>query len=248
VAVGSGSEFGLDFQGSASTTGTVRFQFTNPLAIYPATYIWKVKPRQQNGYYTTFFWGNNGNFYWDNGAPNSYYGAHPYPDTQPNGSTHKWEVSVDGGDVVADANGNNTSVVYNRWYTQALRVWSDSAGKHHEFYWDLPDTTRVIREVIPSRYGNTNPPSPVLVWGDAAWNPSNEVLNGVLRGIQVYSATLSVADVLAEIATPASTSSGASNMWYLNLNPTPSDISDKSGAGHQPAWVGSERPLLWNGQ
>ena len=37
-------------------------------------------------------------------------------------------------------------------------------------------------------------------------------------------------------------------MWYMNLNPTPSDIGDKSGAGHNPAWVGSARPQLWSGQ
>jgi len=248
VTVNSGNQFGLDFQGNASTAGTVRFEFTNPLAIYPATYIWKVRPRQQNGYYTTFFWGNNGAFWWDAGSPNTYYGAHPYPDQQPNGSTHKWEVAVDAGDEVDDANGNDTTVVYDRWHTQALRVWSDSAGKHHEFYWDLPDTTRVIRALIPSRYGNTNPPAPVLVWGDAPWNPSNEILNGVLRGIQVYSVALSVTDVLAESTTPLSTASGASTIWYLNLNPTPGDIADKSGSGHHPSWVGAERPLLWSGQ
>ena len=58
---------GLDFPGSAATSGTVRFRFTNPLAIYPATYMWRVKPRQQNGYYTTFFWGNDGEFAWGGG-------------------------------------------------------------------------------------------------------------------------------------------------------------------------------------
>lgn len=68
--------FGLDFQGSASTTGTVRFRFTNPLAIYPATDIWQLNPRSQAEYYTTFFWGNDGEFWWDNGFPNTTYGAH----------------------------------------------------------------------------------------------------------------------------------------------------------------------------
>jgi hypothetical protein len=33
--------------------------------------------------------------------------------------------------------------------------------------------------------------------------------------------------------------------WYLNMNPSPSDISDKSGRGNNPAWVGTERPTLW---
>jgi hypothetical protein len=225
----------------------VRFHFTNPLAIYPATYIWKVNPRQQAGYYTTFFWGNNGSFLWDRGSSNTYYGAHPYPQPPPDGTTHRWELSVQGGDILVDANNNDTTVQYGRWHTQALRVWSDGTGKHHEFYWDLPNTNKVIRWDAGLNYGNVDPPAPVLVWGDAPWAESNEILNGILRGIQVYSALLSVNEILSEVNAPSSSATGASNLWYLNLNPTPTDISDKSGAGHQPVWVGNERPLLWNG-
>ncbi len=243
-----GSENGLDFPGSDATTGTIRFEFTSPLAIYPATYIWKVYPRQQNGYYTTFFWGNNGNFWWDAGKPSSNYGAHPYPDTQPLGGTHKWEIAANGGDYVDDKNGNSTQLGYGRWYTQALRVWGDSSGKHHEFYWDLPDTSRVISVTESTDYGEKQPPSPVLVWGDAPWNPSKEIMNGILRSIQIYSATLTVNDILAESSNALSTSAGNANIWYLNSDPTPTDISDKSGKGHHPSWVGSERPALWVGQ
>ena len=76
---------------------------------------------------------------------------------------------------------------YDVWYTQALRVWSDSSGKHHEFYWDLPDTSTVIRVTVAADYGNIYPPSPALTFGDAPWNPSNEIMNGVMRGFQVYS-------------------------------------------------------------
>ena|SRR5688572_23130579 len=65
VTVGEKVEMGLDFPGSAATEGTVRFRFTRPLAIYPATYIWKVYPRSQPHYYTAFFWGNDGEFGWD---------------------------------------------------------------------------------------------------------------------------------------------------------------------------------------
>jgi hypothetical protein len=234
----------LNFPGSAATTGTVRFEFVNPLAIYPATYIWRVYPRQQAGYYTTFFWGNaNGYFGWNNGTPDTFYGAHPYPQPPPSGTSHKWEIATDYGSDVLSAE----DVVYDRWYTQALVAWSDSAGKHTVFYWDLPDTSKKIVNVASTNFGNLNPPRPALTWGDAPWAPSNEIMNGVIRGIQIYSNQLSVGDVLAEVATPLSTSSGASNIWYLNLNPTPSDISDQSGKGHNPEWVGSEPAGLWNG-
>ncbi len=243
VTSGDGTQgFGLDFPGSAATTGTVRFRFTNPLPMYPATYIWKVKPRQQSGYYTTFFWGNDGPFWWDNGSPNSYYGAHPYPSPPPNGAP-RWEIATDrGGDFLS-----NESVAFDRWYTQALRVWSDGAGKHHEFYWDLPNTSRVVKVDVPGDFANIAPPNPALTWGDAPWNASNEIMNGVIRAIQIYSASLAVADILTESSAALSTSAGATNVWYMNLNPKPTDISDKSGAGHNPSWVGSERPRLWSG-
>jgi hypothetical protein len=219
----------------------MRFRFLNPLAIYPATYIWRAYPRHQAGYYTAFFWGNDGAFLWDQGSPDTYYGAHPYPDNPPNGSTHKWEIAVGGGDVV------NGSVTYNRWYTQALRVWSDGSGKHHEFYWDLPntDSSRVVSQTESTAYANKMPPVPALTWGDAPWAPGNEVWNGILRGIQIYSTNLSMSDLLSETNTPLSTSSGIASVWYLNLNPTPTDISDKSGRGHHPAWVGDARPTLY---
>ena len=250
TASGSSSISGLDFQGNNSSTGTVRFKFTNPLAIYPATYIWRAYPRQQRGYYTAFFWGNDdgkgspSTFEWtSSGHADSYYGAHPYPDNPPNGNTHSWEIAVEQADFV------NGSVAYNRWYTQALRVWSAADGKHHEFYWDLPNTdpSHVVIRISPPSWGNVNPPSPALTWGDAPWNPGNEIWNGVLRGIQIYTTELSIADILSEANTPLSTSAGIASIWYLNTNPTPEDISDKSGNRHDPEWVGTERPLLWMG-
>ena len=248
---GSGAVLGLDFPGSAAVATTMRFRFFNPLAIFPATYIWRAYPRQQLGYYTAFFWGNDdGNedlstFLWVGPSEaDSYYGAHPYPDGGSAASTHKWEISVLQADYV------NGVVVYDRWYTQAMRVWADASGnKHHEFYWDLPNTdpAHMVARTTNPDWGNRTPPVPALTWGDAPWAPGREVWNGILRGIQVYSTNLSVPDILAEANAPLSTTTGAANIWYLNLNPTPSDISDKSGGGHNPEWVGTERPTLWTG-
>jgi len=245
------ANLGLDFPGSKGTVNTMRFKFTNPLPVYPATYIWRAWPRQQNGYYTAFFWGNDdgggtlSTFLWtSNGGADTYYGAHPYPDVPPDGSTHQWEISIEQQDFV------NGAVIYNRWYTQALRVWVGSDGrKHHEFYWDLPNTDsnhRVIRISDPG-WGNVNPPVPALTWGDAPWNPGKEVWDGILRGIQIYTSSLSLADILSETSTPLSTAAGSASIWYLNLNPTPGDIADRSGKSHDPIWVGSERPALWMG-
>jgi hypothetical protein len=255
VTVPGGRQSGLDFQGSASATRTVRFRFTRPLDMYPATYIWRAYPRRQSGYYTTFFWGTGGTeFFWDNGRANSYYGAHPYPQNPPTGSTHYWEIATGfGGDYFGSP---PVPVAYDRWYTQALVARRTGSGKQTIFYYDLPDTSKAIDVTVSSSFGNKNPPAPALTWGDAPWivseNPNthgqgHEVYNGILRGIQVYSTSLSLADMLSEASSPLSTSSGAANIWYLNLDPRPDDISDKSGAGHHPEWVGSERPRLWTG-
>src|SRR5437016_1813825 len=115
---------------------------------------------------------------------------------------------------------------------------------------DLPDTSKVLdystEFTSGATYGNKNPPVPALTFGDARWNPGNEVYNGILRVIQVYSTNLSLSDIQSEATTPLSTAAGTANIWYLNMNPTPTDISDKSGAGHNPSWVGSERPSLYS--
>lgn len=258
---------GLDFPGSAVVAATpsgalrtMRFKFTNPhltgLPIYGpgkagVTYIWRAYPRQQAGYYTAFFWGNDdgqnnlNTFLWmPNGAADSYYGAHPYPQPPPSGALHKWEVSVEQNDFL------NGDVTYNRWHTQALRVWVDGQGrKHHEFYWDLPalDAAHMVERISDASWGTHTPPAPALTFGDAPWAPANEVWNGVLRGFQIYATALSLPDLVAEVAVPGSTQAGQTSIWYLNLNPTPADIADKSGRGHHPAWVGPQRPALWVG-
>jgi hypothetical protein len=245
-AAGGGALTGLNFPSNGSTSSDVRFRFTgaNLQPMYPATYIWRVNLRQQAGYYTTFFWGPDGPF-----TGTSYYGAHPYPDGEPKPSStaHKWELSILGSDYVNDANGHSTQLGYGVWRTQALRVYDDGSAKQHEFYWDLPDTSKVIRVTTYRGYGSTAPANPALTFGDAPWAIGTERLSGVLRGIQLYSSALPLNDIAAEVNNPLSTSAGSGSIWYLNLNPTPSDISDKSGKGHHPSWATSARPGLWTG-
>lgn len=256
---------GLDFPGSAATASTIRFKFTDPhstgLPIYGTsgagvTYIWKCYPRAGQGsdYWTTFFWGNDDGtgviatcFLWvgPGNSANTYYGPHPYP-----GSPLQWEISVEQQDFL---NGN---VVTDVWYDQAFIAFGASGVvKQHEYYWNLPATdssNRVTRTTAASNWGDTNPPSPALTWGDAPWNPSAEMYNGVLRGIQIYNAKLTTTQVNilkacefdSEVLATC-TAQGITTPWYLCMNPTPTDITDKSGSGHNPAWVGSARPTLY---
>ncbi len=223
---------GLDFPGSATVNDTMRFEFNSPMGPYPATYIWRAYPRQQRSYYTAFFWGNGGEFYPDN----TYYGFHPYPDWD-SVSRHFWEIAAPPGkDIVS-----SDDVIYDRWYLQVVVCSEVDGVRVEEFYWDWPDTTKVLRHESASF---PEPPDPVLVVGDAPWNPGKEVWNGVLRGFQFYDAALSMDELQREIAMPGS----ARTPWYLNVNPTPSDIADKSLSGNDPVWMSPSRPSLWIGR
>jgi len=224
--------YGLDFPGNAGVNKTMRFEFNSPPPAYPATYIWRVYPRQQKSYYTAFFWGNNGPFF----GSNTYYGFHPYPDWA-SAHQHFWEIaSPPGRDFVS-----RQHVVYDRWYTQVAVCTQSKDKTMEEFYWDWPNLTRVIRH-IGKKYNP--PPVPALIVGDAPWNQGNEVWYGVIRGFQFYDTALTLKEVAQEIVSPGK----IKTPWYLNLNPTPEDISDKITSKHNPSWVGSERPSLWSGE
>lgn len=266
MSAAGGSKTGLDFPSNGDGrvgNAFVAFQFLDPhkngLPIWGpgnagATYVWRIKPRQQSGYYVTFWWSNNGSFLWNGGSPNSYYGAHPYPQSaSKTGTTHWWEVASNyGGDETVTRAGTKKTVVQDVWYTQALRVTYNGDGtKTLVFYIALPSTASadVIEETVPAGYGNVNPPSPALTFGDSPWWVSfqHERLSGVLRGIKIFNKVLNESDTLAEAAADSVvTAAGAANVWYMNINPTPDDISDKSGAGHHPAWADpGNRALLW---
>src|SRR5882672_10046856 len=100
-----GTIYGLQWPGN----GDVRrmLYWDNPFPIYDATYVFRVLPyakvsESNPRYWTTFFWGNTDNndssgdtlFSWNNGRPDSYYGAHPYPNP-PTMGDQKWECSVE---------------------------------------------------------------------------------------------------------------------------------------------------------
>jgi hypothetical protein len=238
--------YGLEWPGDGAQRRMLYWH--NPFPIYDATYVFRVYPRKKTGqynYYTTFFWGNDGSFTWQNNNANTYYGAHPYPIPAPSGAG-QWEISVSSDDYVT-----GTEVQWDRWYTQAFRAWRESSSvTHHEFYYDLPDTSKVIKATVNDpNWAKTNPPTPAIVIGQApnlngaSWGgyPGWEEFDGVIRGVQIYSGLLSLSDIQAEIANPLSTPAGQSLIWYLNVNPRPSDVADKKGLGapHNPQWAGS---------
>jgi len=262
LVVKSGLAFPSNIPGP-NNIASVRFRFSGT-ALVPiygtggagVTYLWKYRPEQQTGFYTAFFWGNddgNGSpttFEWNSGNPDSYYGAHPYPPGGGFSGSHVWEIAVQNTDVLGAA------VTKGQWYSQAFRAWGASgASKQHEFYWNLPNTTTdLVTHTSPGSWGNATPPSPMLTWGDAPWNPSQERASGVLRGWQIYNALLTTGQINALAAcetdacvlSEAVTQGVAGALWYLNMNPQDAnDISDRSGAGHHPSWWNANRPTHW---
>jgi hypothetical protein len=247
--------YGLEWRGD----GAVRrmLYWHKPFPIYDATYIFRVYPRKKTSnayrYYTTFFWGNDGTFIWDGGNANTYYGAHPYPIPAPTGPG-QWEISVYSNDYVT-----GSEVQWDRWYTQAFRAWRESPSiTRQEFYYDLPDTSKVIAKTIADPdWAKKDPPTPAIVMGQApdlngvSWGgyPGWEEFNGIIRGIQFYSGLLSLAEIQSEITAPKSTANGQKLIWYLNVDPRPRDVTDKKGIGpaHNPLWSG-RTALEWSRQ
>jgi len=255
--------------------------WNNPPPIYPMTYIFRVFPRKKadasgvlpgmkTGYFTTFFWGNNGIFEWQTGnTADTYYGMHPYPGLgsgAPNGRG-SWEISVIGQDIIT-----GQEVGWDRWYTQAMRVRRVNATTtEHEFYYDWNTASPPTSCVAPvcesftvndASWAQQNPPTPSIVVGQAAdrcgpppgscnmsWGgyPGWEEFNGVIRGMQFYTSFLSLTDIQAEINSPKSSTAGASSIWYLNIDPRPSDVTDKKNVGtvHNPIWDGTTA-LQWS--
>jgi hypothetical protein len=150
-------------------------------------------------------------------------------------------------------------VQWDRWYTQAFRAWRESPSlTRQEFYYDLPDTSKVITKTIADPdWAKKNPPRPAIVMGQApdlngvSWGgyPGWEEFNGTIRGIQFYSGLLSLDEIQSEITAPKSTANGQKLIWYLNVDPRPSDVTDKKGISpaHNASWSGTTA-LEWSGQ
>lgn len=226
----------LLFPSNVTASPRLELRGANLLPFLPATYIWEVRPDPQDGYHTTFFWGNNSGTAWPVNNE-QFYGFHPYPNGG-SGTSHKWEISADFNDKVVDDNGNNTDVIKSVWYTQAAKITKSGNTITIKFWWNLPTTNRVITYAFTDNY-NTNT-SPALIIGGAPWNPSNENLSGGFRRFKSFNAGLDEADIFTEAATMSSlvTSAGLANIWFGIKNWTSvDDLTCDYGTG---------RVLVWN--
>lgn len=247
---------GLRFpsNGDSPSTAAIIMRFespqTNGLPIWGpsnagVTYIWRVKYRQHTGYHALFWYGPYSNFFWDGGSPGSYYGAHPYPPGGGSGTTHNWEIAVEGGDTTNTLSGSPKAVVKDQWFTQALRVtYNGDNTKTLRFYLDLPSVANgdIIEHVAGSGYGNSYPSDAALYFGDSGWTgPGNERMSGTLGRVKIFDKVLSETHMLQEAADMTQLVSGndANIWWGKNTFDTVDDLTCDYGTGRAFAWVDS---------
>lgn len=241
--------------GSAGDTMRLSLTGANFPSSQPFTLLWNLYPLPQaTGYNTTFFFGSTNSPFESNGR---YVGCHPYPDNfgvGPADDRH-WEISHSGLDDITDENGNNTIVTgqTGRWYRQAMVITDVGSGNvRFDFYWDIAaGFTRLISATTDSAPWQSRSlgSAPALGFGDAPWNPGNEMLNGRLRAIQAFQASLNTTQIgtLSPLNTDAAVLASASSLslshWCLLMNPTLADVNDKSGNGRHFGWFNGNRPI-----
>jgi hypothetical protein len=212
-------------------------------------------PVRQAGYYTTFFYAaSDGTDFFDLRDVNGYVGAHPYPHSafgDPSGDdfrSHKWEISVDGGDFVG------AEVEYGRVHTQAFRCEVIDAAGASQLTLHPTIAGGDLGPAVEYRHGGAYADAPAheskaLVFGNAPWWAAHqhERLSGYLRRIKVFSGALSDADLLAEsLADALVTDQGRAQIWWSKISPTSpddlrSDSVDASGVRRAALWIDDSR-------
>ena len=240
----------LEFPGTSDANRSFRRTVQDGLpAPYPLTVVWQawVLQKSPTWYQTCWFYGARN--FWSN--TDKYYGCcpYPYPSPPPSGPV-RWEIASNGGDWCGDL------IEAGRWYTCAFTCWKDASGTHHRFYYDVPNTGKLVSDDQGTGYFSSVPSDEEICWGDAQWDHvradppelgGKEELKGRMRRFKIITARLSVSDLMLEAQSDTlATSAARSNIWYLNANPTPDDIQDKSGKDNHFTWYDpAHKAGLW---
>lgn len=144
--------------------------------------------------------------------------------------SHNFMMSNDGDDTYANGGtaGPGFAPEAGRWYRMGLVLFDLGGGsKEHRFYYDLPDTAKVItRSVINQSAWDA---LTYLVFGSVPYTDF-EGINGLMANVKVFDTVLTPAQLIEESATSALVNSGLSgNLW--GRWPLVSDGNDVSGNG-----------------
>jgi len=232
------------------------------------TVIWKARYVQQAGYYAvTWHTSNDGQWH----ASLYEFGAHPYPTTGSvnstgqstggtgsSGATHYYEIAgLGASDFIASPGPGPTFLVAKGvWVTQARTCEViDGTTVRHRFWPDVSNPSQFIQQDVRKSDVDAAAAaavSPAFVFGCSPWtvngNVNSETPSGTFRSIKLFGSALSIADIAAEAesgSNAAITTAGRASVWYINEDPTPSDVGDKSGTGRSPVWANGNRPALY---
>lgn len=261
---------GLTFPSNGAANSDIRLVWSggNLLPRLTHTAIWKANYAQQAGYYAVT-WHSHNDGVW--GSSLYEFGAHPYPTTGAldttgqstggtggSGTTHYYEIAgLGASDFIASPGPGPTLLVTKGiWVTQARTCALLSGTTYrHAFYPDVVGNPSfsIVQDIdlasIPS------PSAPAFYFGCSDWTASgganSETPSGVLRGLMLFNAGLTLADITSEAANEATnaavTAAGIASIWYCNKNPTPTDVADKQSqrTQHSPSWATANRPTLY---
>lgn len=266
---------GLIYPGNADS-GDIRMLWTGAgrLSRTSCTVLRRVYHIAQSDYYAqVWFDGTPGT--WDGGAwsvgshpypTDGTYNALTGNTTPVLGTTHYHEIAgLGGGDFIATGDPGGVpqgalQVTKGVWTRSAFKIETISSTLQHTSRPDIGNNPSfsIVKDYPSGSIGS--PSSPAFYLGASSWRanqPSagrnDESSSCILRGIALFSEPLSNThcDAILALDTDAQvlaycSANSITSLWYLNMNPTPSDIADKSGNGRDPNWNGGgSTPTLW---
>lgn len=171
------------------------------------------------------------------------------------GTNHYFEIAGLGAkDYLASSQPGTTYPVTkdSTWRWGARQAVVNGSDIRHRYYVDLSDTSKVIVQDYPSAtISGAAPGSPALWFGSSDWttsgNTNSEAACGDFNGFQFYtdgSISAATLQTLATYTNDAQVIAGVASgsLFYCNMNPSHTDVSDKSGNGRNPSWANAIRP------
>lgn len=261
--------------GAANSDVRINFLGVNFLPRNTHTALCKIKYRAQLGFYATFWHCNNsGSFHATNdefgchpypttGSLEPGGGGQSNGGTSSSGDTQYYEIAGLGAhDYIANSDSGPIKILVPEvevWHVRRTRIVGGNV--EHSFVPDLyADPFFQLVQSVDIDDIDT-PSDPVFVIGCSPWTSSNFASSGAgatnvenpycryIRHIQLFDEYLSLEDcyreLLDEYSAGAVTVAGQAGLFYSNKNPTPDNILDMSGNGHNPSWANANRPALW---
>lgn len=259
---------GLTFPSNGAAGSDIALDWTgaNMVPRFAHTAIWRVSYKHQLGYYALIWHCRDDNTW---GGPNDtakyFMGTHPYPcdgrtqgdggalaGTGGTGSAQYHEIA-DGNDKIATPGGQSKLVVKTGWLTQARTVQQVGSDYVHTFWPDLesyPEFSIVHTRPV-SDYTSPGMPTMKFRVGASPWTASGDTNTEApscdFQGLLLYDRSMTLAEVLARAVKFDTLTEDTTDpdVWYSNVKMTPTDVTDKSGQGHNPAWANANRPTLF---